>query len=58
MEVRIAAMGWTPLMEAASANAVGAIELLVATGADIDAKLLSGQTALYFASETGNADAV
>ena len=41
--------GRTPLMNAASANAVGVIELLVAEGAIIDAKRADGLTALHVA---------
>ncbi len=45
-------------MVAAFANAVGAIELLVAEGADIDAKQSAGETALYWASVEGAAEAL
>jgi len=50
-------------MQAATANAVGAIELLVAGGADIDAKTSAGRTALYgaaayLADAEGGADAL
>ena len=48
----------TPLMEAARANAAGVVELLVVGGADIDAKLSSGPTALHFATNVGAAHAV
>ncbi|MHA1564256.1 MAG: ankyrin repeat domain-containing protein [Alphaproteobacteria bacterium] len=43
---------------APTGNAVSAIELLVAAGADINAKASSGQTALYWAAVEGGADAV
>lgn len=41
--------GRTPLMNAASANAVGVIDLLVAGGANIDSKRADGLTALHIA---------
>jgi ankyrin repeat protein len=50
--------GRTPLMSAASVNAVGVIELLVTEGANIDAKLVSGHTALHMAVYSSSIDAV
>ncbi len=45
-------------MTAAGINAVGAIELLVDEGADIDAKRLSRLTALHFTVQDGGTDSV
>ena len=50
--------GRTPLMNAASVNAVGVIDLLITDGANIDAKLVSGHTALHIAVYSSSTDAV
>ena len=48
----------TPLMLAAAANLVVAIDLLVAAGADVSARDLDGRTALHIANSFGAASAV
>ena len=50
--------GITPLMNAASVDAVDVIDLFVAEGADIDAKRGSGLTALHIAVYSGSTGAV
>jgi ankyrin repeat protein len=50
--------GITPLMNAASVDAVDMIDLFVAEGADIDAKRGSGLTALHIAVYSGSTGAV
>ena len=44
------------MMQAATSNAAGAVELLVAEGAEIDGKSSSGRTALLLAVQAGGAD--
>lgn len=50
--------GITPLMNAASVDAVDMIDLFVAEGADIDAKRGSGLTALHMAVYSGSINSV
>lgn len=42
-------LGMTPLMCAASSGAIGALNLLIASGADLTMETKSGKTALHFA---------
>ncbi|MCK5802077.1 MAG: ankyrin repeat domain-containing protein [Lentisphaeria bacterium] len=49
--------GMTPLM-AAAANNSKAVSLLLAAGAHVDARVLTGATALHFAARSGRLDAV
>ena len=50
------ASGLTPLIAAASANKLEAVELLLARGADVNLRLRRGQTALMFASYHGDTE--
>jgi ankyrin repeat protein len=49
--------GWTPLMIASEYSHIGPINLLLDNGADINARDLSGETALIHAAFRGSADA-
>ena len=50
--------GRTALMSAARGNAVDAAKLLIASGANINAKDKNGKTALTYAVERGSEDVV
>jgi ankyrin repeat protein len=51
-------LGMTPLMCAASAGAIGVLNLLVASGANVMAETPNGKTALHFAMTKDNPEIV
>jgi len=50
--------GWTPLYAGVSSGSAGVVELLLAKGANVNAKYLEGSTPLMFAADAGSVEIV
>jgi ankyrin repeat protein len=57
-DMLLVATGWTPLMEAAERESIQLVQLLLAAGADKNARTEEGITAAGVAQKTGNREII